>query len=160
MNKLNLLCIDDQREILAALEKDLEDLASHCRLEFCESAAEAAEVLDDFHGKGYQPALVICDHVMPGRNGVEFLAELHRDPRFPNTRKLLLTGLATHQDTIAAINQAHIDFYIEKPWNRDPLQAAARKLLTSFVLDSGLKYEEYLPVLDRETLYLELRKSG
>ncbi len=159
MAKIPILCIDDQREILAALHKDLEDFEEHCRLIDCESSAEALEALNEVDNSGEEPGLIICDHVMPGKNGVEFLIEVQKDLRFTNTRTILLTGLATHQDTITAINEAHIDHYIEKPWNREDLHVSVKRLLTLFVLDSGLDFEDYLPVLDQPTLYGKLHSS-
>lgn len=159
MAKIPILCIDDQREILAALHKDLEDFEEHCRLIDCESSGEALEALNELDAAGQEPGLIICDHVMPGKNGIEFLIEISGDPRFSKTRKILLTGLATHQDTITAINEAHIDHYIEKPWNREDLQVSVKKLLTLFVLDAGLDFEAYLAVLDQPTLYGKLHTS-
>ena len=159
MQKIPILCVEDQREVLAALRKDLEGFLSHCSVLECESADEAKEVLDSLDCKGVQPGVLICDHVMPGENGIEFLIEVHRDRRFPNARKILLTGLATHEDTIRAINKAHIDHYIEKPWEKETLIQMVKELLTIFVLDSGKDYQDFLPVLDQETLYDRLREA-
>ena len=157
METLHIVCIDDQREVLAALRKDLTLLQNVCSIITCESAEEAEDVLDELDTSGKNLALLICDHVMPGKNGIEFLAEFDKDLRFPNTMKLLLTGLATHKDTIYAINEAHIDRYIEKPWGEEELMHAVRILLTKYILASGLEYDWYLEVTDQETLYGDLR---
>lgn len=157
MEKLTIICIDDQREVLAALRKDLEELHEFCSIADCESADEAVELLDEIDEEGEIAALLICDHVMPGKNGVELLAEINQDLRFPKIKKLLLTGLATHQDTILAINKARIDHYIEKPWKKEDLLQQVKNLLTLFLLQSGIEYKPYLPVLDQETLYREIR---
>lgn len=159
MEKIPILCIEDQREVLAALRKDLEEFLSHCSIVECESADEAKEVLDNLGRKGMDPGVLICDHVMPGENGIEFLIDVHQDKRFPYSRKILLTGLATHEDTIRAINKAHIDHYIEKPWEKEALIRMVKELVTKFVLDSGKDYQDYMPVLDQETLYNRLREA-
>lgn len=158
MQKLTIVCVDDQREVLAAMEKDLAPLTEHCTLEICESADEAEELLDELDAEAKPVAVLICDHVMPGKNGVDFLIEVNRDPRFKHTRKLLLTGMATHQDTIVAINKAQIDRYVEKPWQGEQLLGVVKTLLTQFVLNAGLDYQTYLPVLDQETLYEGIRR--
>ncbi len=160
MDKIYIICIEDQREVLNAVLKDLEPFEGAFFLEGCESADEAEELLNELDAKGDLVGLMVCDHVMPGKSGVELLTEVNRDPRFSHTKKLLLTGLATHQDTIQAINAAAIDCYIEKPWNVDALQKQARTLLTRFLFDYGLGYEKYLPYLDKNAVLEHVRKTG
>lgn len=157
MGKPNIVCVDDQREVLATLKKDLEEFTSFFKIEYCESAEEANELIDEIDAEGNYLALLICDHIMPVSNGIDFLIDVDKDLRFSKTRKLLLTGLATHQDTIIAINNANIDYYVEKPWESDVLIDAVKNLITRFILDSGIEYKEYLPILDQELLYIELR---
>ncbi len=160
MDKLKIICLDDQRDVLAALRKDLEVLSGAVTVIACESAEEAGEVLDVMDKHAEEPALLFCDHVMPGRNGIDFLVELRKSGRFPRTKLVLLTGLATHHDTIEAINEAHIDHYIEKPWDGADLVRTVKELLARYVLEAGIDYKPYLGVLDQETLYAELRKRS
>jgi len=160
MEKIYIICVEDQREVLNTVLKDLEIFEGPFFLEGCESADEAEELLDELDAQGDYVGLMVCDHVMPGKSGVQLLIDVNKDGRFRHTKKLLLTGLATHQDTIDAINQAAIDRYIEKPWNVETLQKQARTLLTRFLFDQGLSYEAYLPVLDSETVLERLRRMG
>lgn len=157
MQKPNIVCIDDQREVLATLKKDLEIFQEFFRIEYCESAEEANEIIEEIDDNGENLCLLICDHIMPVSNGIDFLIEVDKDIRFTKTQKLLLTGLATHKDTIIAINNANIDFYVEKPWESKDLIKAVKLLLTKFLLTSGIDYKDYLPILDQELLYKELR---
>ena len=159
MEKLNIIYVDDQREVLLTLSKDLQVFEKHCTVEECESADEAMELIDEIDKAGDHVAVIISDHIMPGASGVEFLTRINKDPRFRQTRKMLLTGLATHQDTIEAINQAGIDKYIEKPWKSDDLVKAVKVLLTHYIFSKGLDYEGLTPVLDQLTLldYLQRR---
>ncbi|MGL4602364.1 MAG: hypothetical protein ACRCVE_13020, partial [Plesiomonas sp.] len=76
MERLYLICVDDQREVLSAVVRDLDKLAHWINIEECESAAEAISLIDDLDAEGKQIALVVSDHIMPGKNGVDFLAEL------------------------------------------------------------------------------------
>jgi two-component system chemotaxis response regulator CheY len=156
MNKPDIVCIDDQREILAALKRDLEVLEGYFSIVMCESAQEAHEVLDEIDAEGGRLALIICDHVMPGKSGIDFMTEVNEDPRFADTKKILLTGLATHQDTIVAINRAGIDHYVEKPWESPELLGTIKILLTRYIISSGMNYQSCLSVLDQPTLYKEL----
>ena len=157
MPEINIICVDDQREVLAALRKDLTFFEDAFEIIDCESAAEAAEVMDEIDAEGAYVALLICDHVMPEQNGVDFLTEVQHDLRFTHTRKLLLTGLATHEDTIEAINLADIDYYVPKPWHPDKLVDKVKTLLTRYILRTGLEYQPLLPYLDQQVLYKELR---
>ena len=161
MAKPVILCVDDQREVLAALTKDLDPLTKLLSVVDIESADEAKEVLDDLEAAGEPIALIISDHVMPGMSGVDLLAELAEDKRFANTRKLLLTGLATHEDTIRAINQAKIDHYIAKPWQPDELIASVKKLITRFVFDVYPDdYLRFQSVMDSDAMVELLGKRG
>ncbi len=129
MAKANIICIDDEREVLAALKKDLESLERDYIISECESAAEAWELLEDLFNEDEKVQLIICDHIMPGENGVQFLTRVYEDSRFRSVKKVMLTGLATHQETIQAINEAHIHLYIEKPWDAEELLAKVKLLL-------------------------------
>ena len=159
MEKLNIICVDDQREVLATLGKDLEVLEDLCEITFCESAEEAMEVMEELDAEGKAAALIICDHIMPGLSGVEFLTGIQEDGRFDNTRKLLLTGQATHQDTIKAINRAKVDFYTEKPWESAELLKEVKVLLTRFIISAGLDYQPFTEIVDQETLFKEIKKN-
>ncbi|EHN70694.1 response regulator [Aliivibrio fischeri] len=157
MEKLNLICVDDQREVLSAVLQDLAPLKTWVNIEECESADEALDLLDELDSEGGYIALVISDHVMPGKNGVELLTDVSHDYRFLRTKKVLLTGQATHQDTITAINRARIESYIEKPWNASELLALATRLITEYIFDKGLEYTDYQEHLDQQVVLDRLR---
>lgn len=160
MNELFIICIDDQPEVLNALENDLSAFESHLRVEICDSGEEALRLAGEIDDDGDYLALVISDQVMPGMTGVEVLQALEQDGRFPHTRKILLTGLATHEDTVLAVNVGGLDHYIAKPWSRDELHQAVKKCLTGYVLNKGIEYEPLLPVLDAPALYEALRRQS
>lgn len=157
MDKIYILCVEDQREVLNAILQDLEPLEPAFLLEGCESAFEAQDLMDEIDDRGNLIGLIVCDHVMPEKSGIDFLTEVNQDSRFAKTKKLLLTGLATHQDTIYAINNANIDRYIEKPWDPEKLILQVRQLLTHFILDMGIPYEKYLAHLDGPTLLQRIK---
>lgn len=159
MSKPVIVCLDDQRDVLTALLKDLDEFRAGFELLACESGAEAEEELEELEAAGRAVVLFICDHIMPDMTGVAFLSRLVDEHRFEKARKILLTGLATHEDTIAAINQGSIDYYIAKPWKRDELITFVKQQLTYAVLGQGLEYEPYLKWLDQPTLYTILRKQ-
>ena len=157
METLNIICVDDQQEVLDSVMRDLRPLTSHVRLEEASSVADCMQLIEQIDDDGDHVALIISDQVMPGETGTELLGRIAADRRFAKTRKVLLTGQATHADTINAINDGHIDNYIEKPWQPEKLLATVKRLLTLYVLDAGLDHKEYMPVLDTTTLFSKLR---
>ena len=152
MEKLQIICIDDQREVLAAVKKDLEIFRDYCELITCEAADEAEEVIQDLKNEQKPLALIISDHIMPSENGIDFIIRLNQAGQLKGTQKMLLTGLATHQETIKAINEAEVDYYIEKPWVQSDFQKAVKKLLTRYILQNELNQEEFKPILDEDSL--------
>ena len=150
------MCI---RDSLDSVLRDLRPLAKFFRIEGCESAAAAQTLMDEIAADGDMLGLVISDHVMPGKNGVDLLGSISKDDRFTATRKILLTGQATHADTIRAVNEAHIDSYFEKPWKPHELLAQAKHLLTLFIFDKGVEPADFLPVLDQTVLLERLRRG-
>jgi len=59
--------------------------------------------------------VVLADFVMPGINGLDFLAQVKTIQ--PATSRLLLTGYADKESAIRAINEIGLFQYLEKPWN-------------------------------------------
>lgn len=153
MDKINIICIDDEREVLEAIVHDLDFFDDLFNIEECESASECLELLEELDAQQQDIALIISDHVMPEKSGVELLTEVALDSRFLGTKKLLLTGLATQADTIKAINDAKIDNFLEKVWDPDQLVHTVKVLLTAYIVEKGLDYEEYMGNLDAPTLY-------
>ena len=158
METPSILCVDDPPEVLHTLRNDLELFAGPFGLFECESAAEGWELLEEIDAEDGGVGVIVCDHVMPEKSGVDFLGEVEEDARFTHTKKMLLTGLATHQDAIQAINRAGLDCYIEKPWDPEQLIGSVRKLMTEFIVQAGVEYQSLMEVLDQQVLYRELRK--
>lgn len=145
---LTILSLEDEAEVRDALERDLEGFWSHIRLEMAEDVDDAWAALDGVLADGDQLALVLSDHRLPGRSGVDFLVELAGDPRFEGVRTVLVTGQADQDDTIRALNQAGLDHYIAKPWQPEDLVKVVRDQLTTYVIEQGISPLPYIPVLD------------
>ncbi len=159
MDKLTIVYVDDQREVLSTLSKDLEIFSDYVNLEECESAIEALEIIEEIDDEGDKLAIVISDHIMPEMSGVEFLSKVHQDSRFSSTKKILLTGQATHEDTINAINNAKIQRYIAKPWQSEEVHEVVKKQLTHYILEQGIDYMPYMAILDKTALFELLSKQ-
>ena len=159
MEKLYIVCVDDQQEVLNSLEQDLEQFDTKMNVEVADSANEAFELMEDIDAAGDFVALIISDQVMPGVTGVEYLARVQEDPRFDGTQKMLLTGQATHQDTIEAINVGGIGNYVSKPWNREELAGYVKAMLTRYIFSKGLDHMQYQDLLDQKVVLEEMRRT-
>lgn len=157
MTAAMILCIDDQAEVLAAVTKDLAAFSKHFAICGCDSAPEARELLAESEVSGQPVALIIADCVMPEEDGVSFLASILTDGHFPDTRRILLTGQANHEQTIDAINAAHIHAYLAKPWQPAELQQVVRTALTHWLFDSGRDWQHYRDIVDQQVLMERLR---
>ena len=157
MEKINIICVDDQQEVLDSVMRDLRPLGDLIRLEEASSAAECLDLVEQLDEDGEHIAVIISDQVMPGEQGTDLLRKITTDGRFNKTRKVLLTGQATHADTINAINEGGIDNYVEKPWQPEHLLNVVKRLLTLYILDSGIDYRPYMSILDNATLFSKLR---
>jgi len=160
MEKINIICVDDEREVLDSVVRDLDYLSDMFNIEECESAFECLQLLDELDAQQEYVAVLISDQVMPEKTGVELLTEVELDNRFLGTKKLLLTGLATQADTIKAINNAKLDSFLEKVWDPEELLQTVKELLTEYIIEKGIDYEEYLDRLDAPTLYRLLQRKA
>jgi signal transduction histidine kinase len=75
---------------------------------------EAMEILQELKQENQKLCLIICDQIMPGIPGDEFLIQAHH--LFPEAVKILLTGQAGLDPVVNAINHANLYRYISKPW--------------------------------------------
>jgi len=160
MKEIYILCIEDEREVLEAIEQDLAVLEDHFPLETAESAAEARQVAAEILDRGNLIGLILCDHVMPGENGVDLLIDLSKQESTRASRKVLVTGQAGLDATIEAVNHAELSYYIAKPWDPEKLIATAKRLLTDYILETGIDPKPYLGVLDGERLFKAIHEQG
>ncbi len=149
MNELVVLVVEDEPEVREALVRDLAAITASVRVEAAEDAEDASAVVREVTEAGDVLGLVLADHRLPGRSGVDLLVELEDDPAHHGVvRKVLVTGQADHADTIRAVNEAGLDHYIAKPWDPAQLLAVTRDALTGAVLDAGLDPLPFVADLD------------
>src|SRR5690242_14326255 len=116
MAKPVLLTVDDDREVLRAIERDLRrKYGSDYRVLRAGSGQEALEIVRELKIRNNSIALFLIDQRMPGMSGVDFLAQAIT--LFPDAKRVLLTAYADTDAAIAAINEAGINHYLLKPWD-------------------------------------------
>ena len=156
-----ILIIEDEAAVLDAVLRDVEPFENYFPIEAVQSAEEAEEVIKEIEKEGATIALLLCDHLLPVKNGVEFLIESMQYPVTRSAKKVLVTGQAGHQDTIQAINKAGLDFYVNKPWDTEDFQNIVKEQLTSFILEQrDINPIQFMPVLDGTRIVEHIRKTG
>ena len=114
--KPTLLTIDDDPEVVRAVERDLRrKYGERYRVMRADSGRAALGVLEQLKRRGDPVALLLADQRMPEMSGVEFLEQAIR--LAPSAKRVLLTAYADTDAAIAAINQVRIHYYLMKPWD-------------------------------------------
>src|SRR5262249_54472120 len=110
-----LLAVDDDPDVLRAVERDLRRRYSdRYRVISAGSGSSALETLSKLSQRNEPVALLVADHRMPQMTGIEFLTRAIRT--FPEVRRVLLTAYADTDAAIRAINEVKLDHYLLKPW--------------------------------------------
>ncbi|PYT81908.1 MAG: fused response regulator/thioredoxin-disulfide reductase [Acidobacteria bacterium] len=116
MPKPVLLTVDDDPEVLRAIERDLRSrYADRYRVMRANSGGAAITTLRELKARNNPVALLLADQRMPQMDGVGFLSEameLH-----PLAKRALLTAYADTSAAIDAINEARVHYYFMKPWD-------------------------------------------
>ncbi len=116
MAKPVIFTVDDDPEVLRAIERDLRTHFGHdYRVVRAESGQSALDALKQLMLRNEPVALLLSDQRMPGMNGVEFLEKARE--LFPEAKRALLTAYADTDAAIKAINAVRIDYYLLKPWD-------------------------------------------
>jgi thioredoxin reductase (NADPH) len=116
VNKPAVLVVDDDRAVLAAVRRDLRArYREQYTILSAGSGDEALATIRELKNRGDSLAIVISDQRMPGIPGSELLAR-SRD-LYPAARRVLLTAYSDIDAAVKAINEAHVDHYLSKPWD-------------------------------------------
>jgi thioredoxin reductase (NADPH) len=116
MAKPVLMTVDDDAEVLRAVERDLRSrYAERYRVMRADSGASALQALNGLKKRNEAVGLLLADQRMPEMSGVEFISKAI--DLYPEARRVLLTAYADTDAAIQAINQARIHHYLLKPWD-------------------------------------------
>jgi len=139
MNKPVLLVVDDDPQVLAAVRRDLRSrYRENYTVISANSGSEALTAARELKSRGDALAMIISDQRMPGMLGSEVLAKSREV--YPLARRVLLTAYSDIEAAIRAINDAHLDHYLSKPW--DPPEECLFPVIDD-LLDAWLA--EHLP---------------
>ena len=114
-----VLLVDDEPAFLDAMSQGMAG-------EFeVVTAASAAEAVSRMAMRKY--AVVICDHILPGEAGLDFLIRMRE--RHPETRRILLTGYINPELLSRSLEVAGLSACMLKPVRAAELAKAVREAL-------------------------------
>ena len=101
----SVLLIDDEKSLVQLYA---EALSTYFDCDLANTAREAGFMM---HKKQYK--VVVCDHLMPGGNGLSFLVHVREE--YPNTQRILVTGYMKPEMLLRSVNEAALYRYLLKP---------------------------------------------
>jgi thioredoxin reductase (NADPH) len=111
-----ILVIDDDPQVLGAIRRDLKThYQTKYRVLAAQSGETAVQTAKELKTRGDALAMIISDQRMPGMLGVDVLSQCRE--LYPFARRVLLTAYSDIQAAVRAINEAHLNHYLEKPWD-------------------------------------------
>ncbi len=116
MNKPVLLAVDDDPQVLAAVRRDIRSrYRDSYSIVSASSGEEALETVRELKARGDSLAMIVSDQRMPGMHGTQLLTRSREF--YPLARRVLLTAYSDIGAAVEAINEAHLDHYLSKPWD-------------------------------------------
>jgi two-component system, probable response regulator PhcQ len=115
-----VLLVDDEPNVLFALKRSLRK--EKFNISTAESGQKALDILEQ-----EDIDVVISDQDMPGMTGTKFLACVKE--KYPETVRFILTGKATLEVAVDAINEGAISRFFMKPCNISDLVITIRQSL-------------------------------
>jgi thioredoxin reductase (NADPH) len=116
MAKPILLTVDDDSDVLRAVERDLRShYGADYRILASDAPEQALDLLKQMKVRNDSVALLLVDQRMPKMDGVGFLQAAMQI--FPEAKRALLTAYADTSAAISAINDVNINYFFLKPWD-------------------------------------------
>ncbi|TAL35705.1 MAG: response regulator [Spirochaetes bacterium] len=103
---LRILFLDDDENLLKGIARVLKAQRADIGFSMCATCDEALRALEE---QSFDA--VVADYRMPGRDGLDFLEEVKA--RFPNTKRVLLTGQS--ESEVREKASPIVDRYFTKP---------------------------------------------
>ncbi len=125
MPNRNLLIVDDEQNIVKSLHRQLRKKEYNIFTAY--SGKEGLDII-----KQHDIGVVMSDQMMPEMSGIQFLEQVKK--KKPDIIRLILTGYASIENTIDAINRSHIFGFLSKPWSFEGLNATLTRAFEHFDL--------------------------
>ncbi|MGE4545427.1 MAG: response regulator [Pedobacter sp.] len=143
-----ILLVDDEVHVVKALQRAL--IEEDYEIITANSGEEALETLSRHAVK-----VIVCDERMPGMSGAELLSIVNT--RHPQIVRILLTGYATLESAMKAVNEGEIWRFFTKPWSDLDLALAIRLAIEKYDMETKLR--QMMALVRTQHLELEALKG-
>lgn len=143
--KHQILIVDDEQAVISALRRSLID--EPYEVLTANSGAEGLTILGEKDIK-----VIISDERMPGMSGADFLSAANE--KYPHTVRMMLTGHASLESAMRAVNRGEIYRFFTKPWNDLELRLALRSAIDKYDLEA--ENRKLLRIVRRQALDLRM----
>ncbi|MBI1921299.1 MAG: response regulator [Geobacter sp.] len=140
-----VLIVDDDMNVLAALKRTLAD--EPYEVATANGGEEAMSLMKERRFK-----VVVSDERMPGMTGGEFLGFV--STRHPETVRIMLTGHASLEAAMKAVNQGEIYRFLTKPWSDVDLKLAIRGAMEKY--DTAEKLQRLTKLVKNQSVELKI----
>ncbi|MBJ6727155.1 response regulator [Geomesophilobacter sediminis] len=125
-----ILIVDDEPHVISALCRALAETGYEIA-----GSTSGEEALRLMERESYK--VVVSDEKMGGMQGTEFLANVR--VRHPKTVRMMLTGNASLDLAMKAVNRGEIYRFFTKPWNDIELQLALMCAVEKYDLEEEIR---------------------
>ena len=126
---MNILIIDDEKNICITLQSILED--EKYGVKYKNTGTEGLQAFED-----YEPDLVLLDVKLPDINGIDVLGKLKKSN--PNIPVIMISGNSSISDAVKAIKLGAFDF-LEKPLSLPKVKITVKKALEFYSLSEQVR---------------------
>lgn len=120
---MNVLIIDDEEKICELIKIFLESTYEFHSIMTAPNALQGAQKLQN-----QEFDLLIIDHVLPGKLGIEFIEHIRNSVKFNRLKVVLISGYLQQEDVLNAI-QFGVKNIVVKPFTRQQIIAQVADVL-------------------------------
>lgn len=123
IKEMNVLVVDDEDKICEIIQVFLGTLGP---FKSVVKANNSLQAMQKFQNQSFD--LLILDHVLPGKMGIEFAESLKKSVKFHNLKILLISGFLQQEDVLHSVDLG-IKHILVKPFTRQLLIDKVKEIL-------------------------------
>ena len=140
----HILIADDDEDDRMLFSDALQQVSQTIRLSM---VADGMELLSMLKGAAVLPDVIFLDLNMPGKNGVDSLGEIKRDPGLRQLPVIIFTTTANHS-TIDEMFALGARYYVQKPTDFDVLKNLIGNILMTGIAGMPSSRKEFVRYMD------------